>query len=150
MSTVKTVPARADQKLRDEIKAQLVIGVLLPAEIARKLGCTYQLVNTVRRGMVKLGSNHPLSLRDPATAQSIEDALVRALRPAIKRIGARTRDPKTGELVPQSAVDFKNTCQGVGIMIDKARLLAEKSTTNVNSRSLAVAVVRRAGKTGAA
>jgi len=140
----KKTPVKAET--RQQILELLDTGKYTFREIGDKLQCNYALVGQVKQWAERRDGLHGLSLRDQTTSTKIEGQIVRALRSAIRRIGETTTDPVTGNVVKQSASDFRAFCAGVGLLIDKARLLAEKSTSNIQSKSLAVAVVRRAGK----
>jgi len=125
---------KTSRELREQILALLDDGRYTHREIGDQLNCSYQLVAQTQARATRMEENQRLTLRDPATSERIEHALVRKLRPSINRLNAKG----------QSATDFKNICQGLGVLIDKARLFADKSTSNVQNRSLAVVVARRA------
>jgi len=136
MSVVKTDLSDQETRLRDDIKAELQAGLLMPREIATKLSTTYQLVNSVKRSIDRVRSTHGLSLRDPLVSGPLETTLIHKLQHVLKSVHP----------YKDSSTDTKNKVQAFALLYDRARLAADKSTSNIQSKSLAVAVVRRAGK----
>jgi hypothetical protein len=93
-------------------------------DVLLKSGITLSLYRTIKKELVISGRE--LSLTHEQFAGEVEVGLAKGIRRGLVMI-------KRGGKLALSPSDWRSVCTGLGALIDRARLLADQSTSNVKT-----------------